>query len=58
MSSEWKTGDEVRAFHPAMFGVVLTGRVTKLGRKYAHVDFGPIRGGVFKVPLAHVVDYA
>jgi hypothetical protein len=41
-------GDNVQAFHPAMFGVVLYGTITKVGRKYVHIDFGPIRGGVFR----------
>jgi hypothetical protein len=49
-------GDNVQAFHPAMFGVVLYGRVTKVGTKYVHVDFGPIRGGVFRMAPNGIVE--
>jgi hypothetical protein len=51
-------GDVVIAFHPREFGVIREGRITKIGRKYAHIDFGPIRGGVFRVPFDYVRDFA
>lgn len=54
----YKTGDTVRAFHPREFGVVRTGRVVTIGRKYVHIDFGEIRGGVFRVLPQHVVALA
>jgi hypothetical protein len=49
MQGNWRIGQEVRAFHPAMFGVVLTGTIVRIGRKYLTVDFGPIRGGAFRI---------
>lgn len=39
--------DTVRAFDPRTLGVVKHGRVVKVGRKYAHIDFG--LSGVAKV---------
>ena len=42
-------GDIVRAFHPGTLGVVKTGRIVKLGNTYAHVDFGALGNGIYRV---------
>jgi len=42
-------GDRVRAFHPRTLGVIYHGTVVIAGRKYVHVDFGQLLGGVFRV---------
>lgn len=49
MTDGLKVGDVVRAFHPAELGVVRYGTIVKIGWKYVHVDFGEIRGGVYKI---------
>lgn len=49
-------GDTVRAFHPRTVGVVHTGVIVKLGRVYAHVDFGPLRGGVCRVLPSDILE--
>lgn len=54
--ADFKVGDNVQAFHPRMFGVVLYGTVTKVGRTWLHIDFGAIRGGTFKVSPAAVTE--
>lgn len=36
----YSVGDIVRAFDPRTLGVVRTGRIVRLGRLYATVDFG------------------
>jgi len=54
--SDFKVGDNVQAFHPRMLGVVLYGTVVTVGRKWLTVDFGPIRGGTFKVSAADVTE--
>jgi hypothetical protein len=38
--SLYRVGERVRAFDPRTLGVVKVGTVTKIGRKYATVDFG------------------
>ncbi len=38
--SLYRVGDQVRAFDPRTLGVVKTGRIVKIGRKYVTVDFG------------------
>ena len=38
--SLYRVGDQVRAFDPRTLGVIKIGRVTKIGRKYATIDFG------------------
>lgn len=38
--SLYRVGDQVRAFDPRTLGVVKVGRIVKVGRKYATVDFG------------------
>lgn len=38
--SDVHVGDAVRAFHPLTLGVVYMASVTKVGRKYVHVQFG------------------
>jgi hypothetical protein len=53
--SDFKVGDTVEAFHPAMFGVVCFGTVTIVGRKWLTIDFGTIRGGTFRVLPGDVV---
>jgi hypothetical protein len=53
---DFAVGHRVRAFHPRRFGVVNTGEVVKIGRKWLYVDFGPLLGGTFKVSPAHVVE--
>jgi hypothetical protein len=53
-----REGETVHAFHPRTFGVVKTGRVVKIGRKFARIDFGQLWGGTVKVPLHHIVDSA
>lgn len=52
--SDFTVGDNVQAFHPRMFGVVVHGRVVTVGRKWLHIDFGPIHGGTFRVGPGHV----
>ena len=52
----WFAGDLVRAFHPGMFGVIRTGRIVSVGRKYARVDFGDLGAGKWKVPLEHITE--
>jgi hypothetical protein len=52
--ADFKVGENVQAFHPKMFGVVLYGHVVTVGRKWLHIDFGPIRGGTFRVHPSHV----
>jgi hypothetical protein len=47
--ADFTVGDNVQAFHPAMFGVIVYGRVVTVGRKWLHIDFGPIHGGTYKV---------
>ncbi len=54
-SMEIYEGNTVRAFHPAMFGVVRTGTVRKVGWRWIHVDFGVIYGGTFKVARRDIV---
>lgn len=49
-------GAEVRAFHPAMLGVVKTARVVAIGRKYARLDFGALLGGTWRVRFADIVE--
>jgi hypothetical protein len=49
-------GALVRAFHPARFGVVNTGRVVSVGTKYAQVDFGPLLGGTFRVAFRDILE--
>lgn len=49
-------GDSVRAFHPREMGVVRDGTVVKVGRNYVHVDFGELRGGVFRVAPKYIVE--
>jgi hypothetical protein len=56
MTERFEVGELVKAFHPAMFGVVLYGRVVSVGRKWLRVDFGPIRGGVWRVGPADVTE--
>ena len=51
----YSIGQEVRAFHPGTLGVVHTATVVSVGRKYARLDFGQLLGGVFRVPLDHIV---
>ena len=48
-----REGDFVTAFDPRTLGVVKTGLVTKVGRKYAHIDFGLT--GPARVPFRDVV---
>ena len=36
----YRVGEDVRAFDPRTLGVVKVGRVVKIGRKYATIDFG------------------
>lgn len=55
-TSDVKIGDTVRAFHPGMFGVIREGNVVKRGSKYAHIDFGELRGGIFKVPYKDITE--
>ena len=50
-----RVGATVRAFHPRRLGVVNTGTVTVVGRKYVTVDFGELLGGAFKVAPQHVL---
>ncbi len=38
--SLYRAGDQVRAFDARTLGVVKIGRIVKIGRKYATVDFG------------------
>jgi len=38
--SLYRVGESVRAFDPRTLGVVKVGRIVKIGRKYATVDFG------------------
>jgi hypothetical protein len=38
--SLYRVGEQVRAFDPRTFGVVKLGRIVKIGRKYATIDFG------------------
>ncbi len=45
----FKAGDKVKAFHPAMVGVVKYGDVVSIGRTYARIDFGQLLGGTWKV---------
>lgn len=47
-------GQEVSAFHPAKVGVMHVGEVKVVGRKYLHIDFGELLGGVWRVPYSHV----
>jgi hypothetical protein len=54
--SGYVIGDTVRAFHPRRMGVVNTGTVVKVGRKYVHVDFGELLGGTFRVSPEHIVE--
>jgi hypothetical protein len=55
MSYKPRVGERVRAFHPGMLGVVKTGTVIKVGRKYAQIDFGPLADGVRAVPFKYIV---
>ncbi len=48
-ADDFHVGDNVQAFHPHMLGVILYGQVVKVGRVWLYVDFGEIRGGVFRV---------
>jgi hypothetical protein len=36
----YRVGDRVRAFDPRTLGVVRYGRILKIGRKFAQLDFG------------------
>lgn len=38
--SLYRVGEMVRAFDPRTLGVIKTGRIVKIGRKYATIDFG------------------
>lgn len=38
--SLYRVGEDVRAFDPRTLGVVKVGRIVKIGRKYATIDFG------------------
>jgi hypothetical protein len=38
--SLYRAGESVRAFDPRTLGVVKIGRIVKIGRKYATIDFG------------------
>jgi hypothetical protein len=51
-------GELVRAFHPLRLGVVNTGKVVRVGRKYAWIDFGPLLGDTLPVPLKDVLEAA
>lgn len=63
-----KVGDEVRVFHPDFVGVVKVGFITKLenrnvvlrngGFTHAHIDFGPVLGGVKCVTRRDIVEWA
>lgn len=55
---KYARGERVRAFHPAEFGVVREGTVVGVGRVYARIDFGPMRGGTWRVVWRHVVGRA
>ena len=55
MRERIQVGERREAFHPRMFGVVKVGEVTKVGSKYAHIDFGELLGGVVRVPLRDVL---
>lgn len=57
-ATDLKAGDIVRAFHPRTLGVVHTGRVVSVGRKFARVDFGDLRGNVLRVPLRDILELA
>lgn len=53
-------GNMVRAFHPAMFGVIVYGTVVKVGSRTGDsqvitVDFGPIHGGIFRIHKRDIV---
>lgn len=49
-------GQILHAYHPRELGVPREGKVTAVGRKYLQVDFGPTRGGVFRIHPGHVID--
>lgn len=47
-------GETVRVFDPRTLGVVKYGRVLKIGRKYATIDFGLT--GTTRVPLRDILE--
>jgi len=55
MQGNYRIGQEIRAFHPRMLGVVLPCTIVRIGRKYLSVDFGEIRGGTFRIYPEDVV---
>lgn len=48
-----KRGMNVRAFHPAKFGVINHGTITKIGSRYVYVDFG---NDIRRVNPMHIVE--
>lgn len=52
--ADFKVGDNVQVFNPRKFGVVDYARVVKVGRKWLHVDFGPLAGGIQRVGPRYV----
>jgi hypothetical protein len=48
-------GQILHACHPRELGVLREGKFTAVGRKCLRVDFGPTRGGVFRIHPGHVV---
>ena len=54
----WRTGELVRAFHPLTLGVVRTGRIVRLGRKWVTVDFGELGGGTLRIARRDLVEPA
>ena len=51
-----KKGDEVKAFHPGMMGVVKHGVVNKVGSKYIYIDFGLLNGNIVKCRPSDLVE--
>jgi hypothetical protein len=43
------------SLHPRELGVLREGKFIAVGRKCLRVDFGPTRGGVFRIHPGHVV---
>ena len=54
--SLYRVGEDVRAFDPRTLGVVKVGRIVKIGRKYATVDFGLT--GTVKVAARDLLGHA
>ncbi len=54
---EFAPGDEVHAFNPRKFGVIDTARVTKVGRKWLYVDFGPINGNIMRISPRYITEH-